>query len=268
MRVHAARWLLCLVVMAPALGHAQVNTEKLRSWEKPGLGASADLSITYRSGNVDLLLVGTSVRAQWARLATKTSSTAQDELEDLVYFVGDLSIGVRSDERFKNAGFGHVRWTHMWRSMFGTEVFAQTQYNEFIRLQQRYLLGAGGRLELLEGANGEVVIGTGYMLEFEQNDVPEDGPDAREVLAHRWTSYLSLKGYLSDPNVSIVNTVYAQPRLTDMGDYRVLDEAELSVQITERLSLVAGLYLRFDSQPVADVDKLDVTMQNKLRIVF
>ena len=66
----------------------------------------------------------------------------------------------------------------------------------------------------------------------------------------------------------MVNTVYAQPRLTDFADYRILDEAELIVEITDILSLVAGLYLRFDNQPVEGVEKLDVTMENKLRVVF
>ncbi len=268
MRRFAGLFVLAVVSLSPALGVAQVNTEKLRSWETDGFNGSLDFSLTHRSGNVSLLLAGTSVRAQWARLKPKTSTASADRLEDLVYFIGDLSIGIRTGERFKNAGFGHLRWTHMWSSFVGSELYGQVQYNEFIRLQRRLLGGLGARLELLEGEKGEVVIGTGYMLEFEQNDVPLDGPDEKRVLAHRWTSYLSLKGYLKHPNVTVVETIYAQPRLTDFGDYRILNEAELSVAVTDNLSLVAGLYLRYDSQPVAEVERLDLTIMNKLRLTL
>lgn len=260
---------LALVALAPSGASGQVNTEKMRSWESPGLGGSVDFSLTHRSGNVSLLQVGTAVRVQWASLRPKTSSTAPDRLQDLVYVVGNLDLGIRSDERFKNAGFGHLRWTHMWLPAFGSEVFAQIQYNEFIRLQERYLGGIGGRLVPVTGDNGEIVVGSGYMLELEINDVPEDGPDARRVLAHRWTSYVSIKGYLQDPNVSVVETVYLQPRLTDFSDYRLLSEAELSVEVApEVLSLVAGVYLRYDSDPVQDIEPLDVTFLNKLRLAF
>lgn len=247
---------------------AQVNTEKLRSWEEPGLGGSVDLSVTYRSGNVDLLQLGASARAQWARLEVQTGTTTSGRLLDLVYFIGDVNLGIRSSERFKNAGFGHLRWTRMWRPWLGSEVFAQAQYNEFIRLQQRYLGGVGARFEVVRSKYIEVVLGTGYMLEFEQNDVPEDGPDAPEVLAHRSTSYLSIKAYADDPEISFVGTVYMQPRLTELSDYRVLGENELSVAVTTALRLVVGVYLRYDSQPVAEVETLDLSYLNKLRFVF
>lgn len=265
-RVGFVLWGGLLLAAAPAL--AQVNTEKLRSWETPGPSGSLDFALTVRSGNVSELLVGSSVRAQWAELKADTATSSQAKLQELVYFIGDISLGIRTKERFKNAGFAHVRWTHMWSGSLGSELFVQAQYNEFIRLQQRYLGGLGARWEFIEGRNFEVIVGSGYMLEFEQYDVPEDGPDGRRVLAHRWTNYLSLKGYLKDPKVTLVETVYAQPRLSDFGDYRILSEAELAITITDRLEVVAGLYLRYDSQPVVDVDPLDLTFLNRLRVGF
>lgn len=255
-----------LLAAAPAAG--QVNTEKLRSWEADGISGHVDFALRYKSGNVDELLVGSSARVQWAQLGTATSSTAKRPLAELVYLIGDFTLGIRSEERYKNAGFGHLRWTHVIRRWVATEAFAQAQYNEFIRLQQRYLGGAGVRFEPIHDKHVELTVGTGYMLEFEQNDVPEDGPDAREVLAHRSTSYLSLEVYLEDPAVTLIDTIYVQPRLTDFGDYRILNEAELSVAITDVVSLVASSSLRYDSDPVLDIEKLDLAFLNKLRLSF
>lgn len=267
------RWVVRGAALLVALGlgptaWGQVNTEKLRSWERPGLGGGVDFALNYRSGNVDLVQVTTGVQLRWARLAPATSSTAPGRLLDLVYFVGSQDLGIQPAGRFKNAGFGHLRWTRMWHRRVGTELFVQAQYNEFILLQQRYLGGLGARWEVLSGKAGEVVLGSAYILEFEDNAVPEDGPDVKEVLAHRWSSYLSVKAYLSDPAVSVVDTVYVQPRLTDLSDLRVLNEAELSVQVTGALALVAGVYLRYDSQPVSGVERLDVSTENKLRVTF
>lgn len=255
-----------LGIAAPAA--AQVNTEKLRSWERPGLGGAVDLAVTYRSGNVDVIQVVSAAQVRWARLEATTSTATKGRLVDLVYFVGSQDLGIQPSGRFKNAGFAHLRWTRMWLPRLGSELFVQAQYNEFILLEQRYVGGLGARLEVPLGKVGELALGTAYMLEFEDNAVPEDGPDQRQVLAHRWSSYLSLKAYLSDPAVSVVDTVYVQPRLTDFADYRVLNEAELSVAVTGALALVAGVYLRYDSQPVTGVRKLDVTMENKLRLTF
>ncbi len=256
----------------PLVASAQVNTEKLRSWEKGGTKAAFDFSLTNRTGNVDLLLAGSSLRVQWAQLQPKTSSTAPDQILDLVYLIGDITLGLKKKSiddtersRFKNAAFAHLRWTHMWSSWLGSEVFAQAQYNEFIKLSKRLLGGAGARFEVYESKHAEVVFGTGYMLEYEDNDVEP----RTTVLAHRSTSYLSLKLYLGDSKVTLVQTVYAQPRLTDLGDYRILNDSELVIKITGHLEVVAGVYLRYDSEPVIpELSKLDMTMKNKLRVTF
>lgn len=266
--------ILLATLACPVAVSAQVNTEKLRSWETAGPKAAVDFSLTNRTGNVDLLLAGSSLRLQWATLKPKTSSTAPDQVLDLVYLIGDITLGLKKKsiddterQRFKNAGFAHLRWTHMWRPWLGSEIFAQAQYNEFIRLSKRLLGGVGARFEVFDSKYAEVVFGTGYMLEYEDNDVEP----RTTVLAHRSTSYLSVKLYLADSNVTLVETVYAQPRLTDFGDYRIVNEGELIVKVTGHLEVVAGVYLRYDSEPVMvtpELAKLDMTIKNKLRVTF
>ncbi len=253
---------------------AQVNTEKLRSWNNEGFSGSTAYSLTWRTGNVNLILLGANLRLQWASfydrpkpLHHNTSSTNR-QLKDLFYLILNGKYGTRGKDNFINNGFGHFRWTHMWLSWLGTELFTQIQYNEFIRLRQRFLAGGGFRADVIEEDYAEVHLGTTYMLEFENLDVPDDGVDEPQTLNHRWSNYLSIKLYLSEPNVSLVETIYIQPRFDDFADIRVISEAELQISLGSNFSFAIGLSIRFDNRPPAEVEKLDTTLTNRIRYAF
>ncbi len=186
--------------------------------------------------------------------------------------MGNLQFGANRKERppetFVNNGFAHLRWTHMWIGWAGTELFGQAQYNEFIKLRRRLLAGGGLRFAPLDVPSAEVNLGTDYMLESESLDVPEDGPDDPHTLFHRWSNYLSLKLYLEEPKVAFVNTAYIQPRFRDFSDYRFIDDAEVSVSITEMLAVVWAASVRVDSKPPEGVEKVDTVLTHNLRVAF
>ncbi len=268
------RWLGVLaLVLVPQLASAQVNTEKLRSWDKEGFGGAIDFSLYLRKGNVDLLNIGSAVRLQYVTLhpqETATSTNAEPpprEVKDLVLVIGHLNFGRRVLDRYINNGFAHVRWTRMWSPRLGTEAFAQSQYNEFLRLTQRWLLGAGVRAEVFDSSWAEVTIGSAPMLEIE--DVNDDlGVDVPHTEVMRWSNYLSLKLYLEDPEVTLVNTVYIQPRFADFSDYRFLSEGEVSVTVTDALSFVTTVSILYDSRPPPTVKRLDTIITNAVRVTF
>ncbi|MBK8011107.1 MAG: DUF481 domain-containing protein [Deltaproteobacteria bacterium] len=206
--------------------------------------------------------------ATTASTEVASSDAKGSVLQDLFYLTGNLNIGRQNGDAFLNNGFAHARWTHMWTRMLGTELFGQLQFDEFIRLRERLLAGAGFRGELLRSEFLNVVLGTGYMLEYEALDLPPGVVDDGDVFAHRWTSYLSVKAGLEVPEVQFVNTVYVQPRITDFDDYRVLDEAELELAVLANLKFAVGLSLRYDSLPPSDVESFDISIKNKLRLSF
>lgn len=257
-------------ILLASLIVAQVNTEKLRSWDREGFSGNIDFALTWQSGNVGLLTVATGLRIQFATL--RDSTAEKKEIEDLIYLVGNLQFGerrnVRPSEAFINNGFAHLRWTRMWLRWIGTELFGQAQYNEFIKLRRRLLGGAGVRFEVIRYDNAEVHVGTAYMLEAERLDVPEGGPDESHTLFHRWSSYLSLKLYLAEPKVALVNTAYIQPRFADFSDYRFIDDAEISVAVTDAFAVVWAASIRVDSQPPQGIEKVDTTLTNNIRFVF
>ena len=248
---------------------AQVNTEKLRTWSKPGYGGHVDGSLSWRTGNVEQLEVGTGFRAQYARFGIRTSTVGVSAPPiEHIYLIGHLAVGIQGSDRFKNSGFLHLRYTRYFGAWCASEVFAQAQYNEFVRLTQRQLLGLGGRVEVIRDELIELATATGIMLEYERQDVPEDGPDARDIFSIRSTSYVSLKVYAEAPKLTAVNTVYVQPRLDVPSDIRVLNEGEVSVALMQSVEFALAFSLRFDSRPVTGIDQVDTRLVNKLRLVF
>jgi hypothetical protein len=261
---------LLVGVATPAT--AQVNTEKLRSTGTEGFSGAVDFSLFVRRGNVDLTRVGTGLRTQYETLhapeaTTSTTVAPRRRPKDLVLLIGNLTLGIRKGERYLNDGFSHLRWTRMWIPVVGSEIFAQAQYNEFLRLRQRVLLGAGARATPIDASWGEISLGTAAMFELEEID-EELGIDEPTTTVGRWSNYLSLKLYLGDPNVGVVNTIYVQPRLDEFSDYRVLSEGEVTVGVTEALAFVVSVSILYDSEPPEAVEKLDLTIKNSLSVSF
>lgn len=247
---------LLLLLLAPA-ALAQVNTERMRIGDGgDGFHTTAAADFTVRSGNADVLDLGLAGRVDYrtGRFATfLTGSTQFSEAEDRV---------------FLNRAFAHLRGTLTLpgQEWVRPEVFLQTERDESTLLTRRYLAGAGLRFELLADTALAASFGSTPMLEYELLDrdrVPVDP----ETTVGRWSNYLVLKVALTDI-VTFVNTVYVQPRFDRFRDVRVLDEAGLEVQITGALALRVSLHLRYDGEPPADLERLDLTLRNGLALSF
>lgn len=268
---------LITLLLTPTLAHAQVNTEKLRkAGNTGGFSGNINASVSIRSGNVDLIQIGSGFRVQYETLhesATPTIADSKRDSKDLVFLVAEQSFGEKSDDKYINKGFAHARWTRMWIPMLGSEIYGQAEFNEFIRLELRTLGGVGARVRALDTDAARLVAGTGYMLEYEALDEDKIAPsEAATSVNHRWTSYLGLSLNIWDDSVRWGSTVYVQPRLDDFADYRVLADGELSLTVGGTFSLGIAANLRYDSQPPAlkdgELAKLDVAITNKVKLSF
>jgi hypothetical protein len=141
------------------------------------------------------------------------------------------------------------------------------QYDAFLRLKLRRLVGAGPRFLLVVTDNVVIAFGTGYMLEHERLDIPASDPHPRSTLAHRSTNYLAVTIELRD-RLRLGNTLYAQPRFDWPYDVRVLDELELRFDLDERIALTTSLSARFDSDPPSDVEELDLALKNGVELTL
>lgn len=249
--------LAAAVLSTPATARAGiVNVQSILTNEaEEGLSGSLTGSLDWRTGNVDLLLLSAAPTARYR---------SGDHL-GIAIVKGEL--GERVGERFIFRSFEHLRYRYSFTELILGEAFVQHTFDEFKRLRLRALFGAGPNVTLIGRDNLRVQFGVAYMLEYEE--LRDDGAiDAGETdLAHRASTYLT-GAYELDDRVQLVNTVYAQPRLDDPSDVRLLDESELVVQLTEKLSLTTSFSMAYDRAPPAEIKRLDTALKTAITYSF
>ena len=231
--------LTVLAISSPAL--AQVNAESLRpnplraSWS-----GGVEGSFALSRGNIELLDIGGGGRVQYQTLhplpaSQEGVSAPLPYIAQRVFLTGSARFAERAQNAFINQAFVHVRWTGMWHERVGTDVFAQYQFNEFLRLRARAVAGTGVRVEIVHTPVFMMWGGSGYMFEY---------------------------------NLLLQNTLYYQPRFDDFTDFRVLEEFEALSKVTELLALGATLSVLHDSAPPTGVKETDLRLISTLRLSF
>jgi hypothetical protein len=254
---------------------AQVNAEVLRpQGAAEGISGGLDVDFALSRGNVEELDVGGGARLRYQTLhpAPHPDDVADPQPPPLVaqsaFITSSGRAAEQNDRAYVNQGFVHVRWTAMWLPRFGTELFAQYQFNEFQRLRARALAGPGLRAVIAHTAVVQLWSGSGYMLEYNHIDVAEGAPDEPETLEHRWTNYLALRLDPLDGELLVQNTLYVQPRFDRFSDYRLLDELEVMSKVSSVLSLGTKVVLQHDSAPPTTVKETDLQLTSTLRLSF
>ena len=244
---------LCCLHLSSTV-HAQVNMEKERGDERAGLHLSLDGSLNLIRGNVSLTQLGLGGRAQWHR-GVHTALLR-----------GTVAYGERDELAFLDQSFWHGRWTTMWWSGAGGELFGQLQEDAFRSLNLRQLYGGGARFEFINTSHAQLALGVGYMFERESYRTGEGSTSALE-LNHRSTNYLSLSYQLpSNTSVTLVDALYMQPNLSNSDDYRALNELSLEIKLSDRIKLVESLSALYDSAPPPNVKRVDLKSMTTIRL--
>ncbi len=268
---------LALVAAFAAPAAPQVNTEKMRvGANEPGWGGTFDLNASLQQGNTEREILGGGVRLQyaWPRLEADTAAEAEpdgDETQgpaNVIFLVSNYSFSRANDNRYVNNAQGHLRFIRQHSPRISFEVFGQYQFNEFIRLEDRFLAGGGGRFALVQAERTEVFAGIGYMLEQETLDLPAALPAGTSSEHHRSTNYLTVRFNSEDERLRLVQTLYAQPRFDRLQDFRLLSETSFEIQLFRQLALAISLNVAHDSEPPTGIKKTDVVLSNSLRYSF
>ena len=242
--------IIIAVMYIPPPAAAQVNIEQRRKkLDRNGLAAGVELYFTLNQGNTDAVKFDNS------------GSLVFRANRHLTFLLARFSMGEKSGARFINKGMGHLRYNYMLSPAFFWEIFTQSEYNEFILLNFRGLVGTGARFILAGNDNINAVCGLAVMGEYEELD--DDAPKMVISRLTRASSYISVIISLSDA-VDFGNIIYIQPSLQDIEDIRILNDANLICRITNRFSFKTSLSLRFDNQPPDNVKKHDLEVNNGL----
>lgn len=259
-----------LLTVWTAVASGQVNVEPLASYtNKPGWGLDVRGRFGLATGNVEFLDLSGDAALHWSRpfpAARRPNDHGAWQRDRFVVFG---SYGLRLQgvgegaQRMVDTKFVHVRYTHMAVPWLGLDSFAQLGDDAVLLLASRALVGGGLRLVPVDARRISVAAGTGYMVEREER--PADAGGATFV-NHRSTSYLTLELALVPDALSVLSTTYVQPRLDDVADVQVLEEATLRVAVTDRLTIGIELQLRHDSRPPADLRPTDLRLTNTLQL--
>ena len=251
--------LACLFVFTVS-AKAQVNIETLRRLDsKPGWYNNISLSLTYQSGNTDLLRFKSSLRSDYWFGKYHT------------FGIATLQQGEQGGKLYTDKGFIHLRGARSIVEHLGVEMFLQKQFNESILLRDRNLAGGGMRISALKQRTDKknmglnLYVGIGAMWENETINDKGHGKVKTNII--RSTNYISATWRI-DKRFSVVITGYYQPYTQRFSDFRVLSESRFEFHITEKVSINTRLNLRYDSEPPTDVETHDLEIVNGLSYKF
>lgn len=170
---------------------------------------------------------------------------------------------IKSDESdFSNKGLQHFRYNYKINKLLTAEAFTQAQFNKVLNLNFRGLAGAGLRFKLLKMDNLRMYSGVAYMFEYE-----EPSHEYEIERNHRLSTYLSLS-YRMNENFKLVNTVYYQPRFDYFADYRISNNLDIVLKITQRMSYVMSLEYILDNKPLPGIPRNIYSLKNSLVFDF
>jgi hypothetical protein len=271
------RWIVTLFLLFPNLAMAQVNIEKLRSnGTEDGLSGHLGVTAAFTYGNIQFADFGISAHQEYKTKAhsvfwvMNVRFAAKRTQADLI---ADPSVGLwDKDAHFSNLMLQHLRYNYALTDSIWMEVFTQYEYNEFLLLDRRLIGGLGPRFVIARGNKGAAFFGTSAMIEEERLNAEGIAPsEPVGRIDWRASSYLSAT-YAPGDDVTWTTTVYFQPRLDALFDYRLVAETGLAFKLTQKVAFTADARLRHDTDPPltpegsAAVLGTDMSIKNGIKI--
>jgi len=245
-----------LMLCVYRLGQSQVNTESLRKSDlSPGFHNTAQFDFGMVSGNSEFLRLKSSFRS--------------DYVSKKYYSFGVIQYqrGTKSQKKFINKGFIHLRSIRRLTDRFSGELFVQKEFDDFILLQDRSLVGIGLRSSIFQtdSTNRKVRLFLGNGAMWEKEKLTTEPVPLTKII--RSTNYLSLQTRLNDL-VSFNFVGYYQASLERWRDYRVLVQSSLGFNLTKSFMFQTNFNLRFDNEPPGSIKKCDLELTNGLKFSF
>ena len=252
------KYIIWGIISAFTILQGQVNTEAMRS-EANGdsFTNQFNMEMGYEKANTEVLELAGEYRLDYIK---------QENFHSFI--VINLENGYEQEnDRPKNIiankGFAHLRITKDLFTNYQMEVFTQYEFNEFLLLNDRYLLGTGLRIGLQESELSSTYIGIGLMVEKETYDLNSD--DEKNLL--RSTNYIKNNILLSS-NIDLNNTTYFQIASDDFNDYRILYDGGLYFHVNESFAFTIELNYRYDNEPQGNLGNSYIQVSNGVSFNF
>ena len=228
---------------------SQVNVEAQRNYmEKLGKNQSINFNWNLSSGNSDYSIANLNYRFD-------------DRTEQLHKFLTmSLTQGNEDGDTIKDKGFVHLRHVFELNPLRSLEIFLQLEYDKFIDLELRKLLGAGFRVNHIKNSRWILYTGHSVMVETEHYS----NHNVTNII--RLSEYISFTYKATTSSISLVT--YLQPNIGDIEDIRMLSDLTWDIPLSKQLSLQLSLSSRFDNEPEFELDSWDIETKTGLRYLF
>lgn len=175
---------------------------------------------------------------------------------------------VSDEASLLDARFAQIRLSNRFSESTESFHFVQAQRNESLRLRNRWLVGSGVQRKFLASPKGSVSVGTGLMMEWESLD--PDAVDPGEALAYRRlrVANLGVAKYAFDSGMELLNVLYLQPAVQELGALRILNDLGVQFPVSEAVRLSVTGSWRRDTRPPSQLEKDDLTLRVGVGILF
>lgn len=214
-----------------------------------GFVGKADFNFNINQNTQKVLLLGANVHLQYKHNRHRLLA------------ISDLSLIKAGDKDFVNSGYQHLRYSYKLNKYWAWESFIQTQYNKVLLLDRRYLAGMGPRFKVIKQPKVACFVACLYMYEYlSQNN------DSIHRFNNRLSAYSTF--HLDLNKVDFNTTVFYQPNMANLGDYRIAVDSALELDIIKQLYYKAGLNLLYDTRQPLRVPALTYLVRNGIGLKF
>lgn len=260
-----ACWMALGLMMSGAAG-AQVNVEPITSaTTEPGWAFKGGALFGLAGGNTSYVDLAANGVLRFLTLHPDADpDNPRNGFRDRFVTSGNVTRRNFGGGKVLDGRFVHVRYTRMEWLRFGGEVYTQVGNDRLLLQKWRILAGAGVRAVVSDSDVADIVVGTGYMYEWEERNIGEEAPDPVREIDHRSSTYVALTVTPLPEQLSIQNTVYVQPRWDKPTDVQLVNDFEIDLKVTEAVGFTTALRLRYDSDAPSELVALDYRLMNGL----
>ncbi|MES2761505.1 MAG: DUF481 domain-containing protein [Bacteroidota bacterium] len=240
-----------ILVMSASIKAQVVNIEGKRFMnDTNGWVGNADFNFNVFNNTQQVLQFSNTLRVQYQKNRSR------------FILLNDLNFIKAGNTDFANAGYQHFRYNYKVNKWVTMEAFTQTQYNPVLKLDFRYLIGAGPRLKLLKKEHAKIYVAALYMYEYD--DIVGDPINLYE---HRISSYVTCT-FSVLKNLEFTSTTFYQPNIENTADYRIANDSGLEIHISKHLNFKSSFNMLYDTYQPVGIPDLVYSFKNGLSIKF
>ncbi len=189
--------------------------------------------------------------------------------EDTAFAVAGYQYGESKGIKDADSLFSHFRYIDAQTRTLATEYWAQFEQNEFRRLSERDLFGAGLRFTVERPEQRQQhAFAVGVFHSHERFEALAGRPETASEESALFGNFYWVFKYEISPTSSLANTLYWQPALSGRDGFRALETFVLRVKINGDLGLRVALNVEHESEPQDGVKATDTSFTTSLSYEF